>query len=253
MIPTEYYRTIRRNPSLVCYWRLRDTSGILAGDSSGRYLINGIYDGSPVSGPPLIYPAEGEIGHFSPASRIFGLSGQNVEIPNAAPLEIVSDITIEMWLIPRSLKVTCSVFNKMNSVSAPTHCAPYSFGLLAGAPSFSLGNGTTQVTLSSTTVLPVGPPVHVVSTCFKKTMKIIVNGTQVATTTLGSQEVKDLGKPVFLAAYPNNTERFNGLLAEVALYNGAMSVYTAKEHFSIGRQIISKQPYYTNYDPPSYS
>lgn len=252
-ISTEYYRVIRRNPSLIAYWRLNETSGVLAADRARKYEVSGTYNGSPSNGPPIIYASGAETETLFPGSKQFGTSGQNVEIPNATPLRIVSDIAIEMWIIPKSLKSTCNLLNKMNSTSSPTHSAPYSLGLLAGAVSFQLGNGTTQVSLNTTTVLPVGIPVHIVATCFKKTMNVFINGIQSGSANLGSQEDKDLEKPIYIGAYPNNTERFNGLISEVALYNGALSASTAKEHFSIGKRLIFKKPYYTTYDVPSYS
>lgn len=252
-IPTEYYRVIRRISSLVCYWRLNDLIGTSAVDRAGKYNLNGIYNGSPTNGFPLIYATIGEVGAFAPGSKLFGSSGMNMEVPSVSSIQIVSDITIEMWIMAATVNSTCSLLNKMNSTTSPAHPASYSLGMSSGKIVFQLGNGTTQVSLTSSSAISPGAPTHIVATCFKGKMNIIINGISSNTTTLGSQEVRDLGKPLYIGALPNNTERFNGIIGEVALYNGGMSILTAKTHFSVGRQIIFNKPYYTTYDIPSYS
>lgn len=448
MIPTEYYRVIRREPSLVCYWRLNDPSGSTrALDRAGKYGLNGLYDGSPILDEPLISPTSGEIEELYPGSRLFGAENQNTEIPNSAPLELVSDFTYECWVTTNSSEQSSSIFSKMNS--SFTIANPYYIGLLKGIPIVYLGNGTTQITLlperlrnwvsnpsfefdtignapawwkkyeslsptfnnfsvgngwssngskamritcslpnlarggigtNENEFIPVFPEknytlsgivnileingcqfeidityfnskkaelngggklkiavgieelsrvlespsnaayakircyfknetgstknvdgwideinfsigskeqkyfdgsfsgyhwngipgnsvsesglepftrngniTHYVVTSFRKLINIYINGNNILSKNLGTQTLSDGGQPVYIGELGNNTSRFQGMVGEVALYESAIGVRKIKEHFSLGRQIIFQKPYYTTYDPPSYS
>jgi hypothetical protein len=252
MYPTEYYRTIRRNPNLVCYWRLNDVPATVATDYAGKYDLNGIYNGPPGNDNiPLIIAVNNETGTFAPNSKVFGKSGRNVEIPDAAPLRVIGDITIEAWILLFEEGKTGYILSKMNSIASGPN--PYEFGINAGKLRFGLGNGTTSVKVSSPSNLPISVPLHVIGTSYRGEMSLYINGTSVATAALGAQVVKDAAYQALIGALPGGGSLFNGLIGEVALYNAAMSVATAKEHFSIGRQIIYKKPYYTTFDAPSYS
>lgn len=249
-MPTKYYSTVTRNPFLVAYWRLNDLSGTRALDWSGKYDINGIYDGAPENGPPLIGC------DLSAGSKLFGTTGKNVEIPLAEPLNIEKDISIETWIVSYELEQTSIILGRLNQTGIPlyTFAEPYSLEIFKGAPIFSLGNGTNQKFITSPIKISVGTPTHIIVTCFRKNMKIFIDGNEVISGALGEQEVKSSpGNTIFIGALGNNTKRFNGMIGEVALYNGALSANKAKEHYAIGKQILYKKPYYTNYDPPSYS
>lgn len=250
---SEYYRTVRRQNSLVGYWRQggSDLTGIRAIDFAGKYGLNGIYNGSPESHPALISAVGNEIGNFSPGSKKYGTENQNMEVPDAVPLRVVGDIAIEAWITVLSSVQTCQIIGKMNS--AFTFSNPYQLGLDAGKLIFTLGNGITETSIITSSSMPLSIPIHIIAMSFRKKMKIIINGIESYTGSLGSQEVKDGGKPIYVGELGNNTERFNGLVGDLALYNGALGQNIIKEHFSIGRQIIYKKPYYTTYDPPSYS
>lgn len=254
VVGTEYYRTIIRIPSLVCYWRLNDSSLFsTATDYAGRYNLNGTYNGSPLSKNSLIFPSFGETFSNAPLSRLFGSTKQNVEVPDASPIRLVSDMTIEMWMISSNTKPTASLFNKMNSISSPNKASPYNLDIISGSISLSLGNGITQTTVSYPTVINPGYVNHVAVTCYKQqTMKIILNGIKVAEKSLSGQAIADSGMPLIIGALPNNTERFSGLLSEIALYNTALSANTIKEHYNIGKRILFRRPYYNTFDKPSY-
>lgn len=252
-IPRNYYTNIRRESSIVSYYRLNETSGTRAYDWAAKFNLNGIYDGSPSANIPMIYQTETEGGTSEPGSNLFGESGRNVEVPDASPLRIIGDITLEAWISARSAAQTAALVGKMNT--AYTFAEPYYLGLSAGEVFFALGNGSTQTTLSSPAAIPVGQPYHLIVTSFRKVMTIYIDGVQVATKSLGSQEVKDGGKPVFIGALGNNTNRFTGLIGEVALYNGGLSAKKALEHYTIGRQVLNKEyaPYITTFDAPTFS
>jgi hypothetical protein len=245
MIPTEYYKVIRRESSLVCYWRLNDSAGTRAIDWAGKYNLNGIYDGSPSSDQPLIS------NDVAAGSKLFGSENQNMEVPNAVPLQIVSGIGVEFWILPLAATQTCSLIGKMNA--AFTFPNPYRVGLENGKVIFSLGNGINKTSVSSSYVLPISIPSHIMVTSYRNKLRIFINGVENISASLGTQEIKDGGQPVYTGELGNNSSRFNGMLGELALYSEAIGSTEIKNHFSIGRNIIYKKPYYTNFDRPSYS
>jgi hypothetical protein len=253
MIPSEYYRMVRRNPSLVVYYRLNELSGTTAVDRAGKYNLNGIYINSPNNGPSLICPVNNEIGSFAPASKEFGKSaGQQMEVPDATVLHMTAGLALEAWVIAFKTKQNVQIISKMNS--AGTFDNPYNLRLREGKPSFGTGNGTTNVFATSSVEIPIGIPVHLMGSYYRKNLYIYVNGVTVGETSLGTQNITDGGQPLLISASttPEST-RFDGLISEVAIYNNGISQRTAKEHFDLGRQIIFKKPYYNTYDPPSYS
>src|ERR1017187_6890306 len=135
-------------------------------------------------------------------------AGLTVEIPDASPLRITGDITLEMWVVSRSKGQYGAIIGKISSTY--TFAEPYYLGVSSGVLYFSLGNGTTQTYITSLGEIPVGIPIYIVATCFRKTMSLYIDGVQIATKSLGSQEVKDGGNPVFIGAFGNETNRFTG-------------------------------------------
>lgn len=245
-IPSSYYKTVRRDPAIVSYWRLNDIeSSTRALDWANKYTLNGIYNNNHSSRSALIN------NDTTAGSKLFGVEHQNVEIPDAVPLRITENITIEMWVVSFSEKQTCALFNKMNT--AYTFPEPYYFGLKEGKPYFSVGNGTTEKSISSEKILPLTVPVYLCAMIFRDTMTIIENTTQIATGLVGSQVVEDGEKPVYIGALGNNTKVFNGLLSEVALYSNSISSVRSLNHFNLGRQILFEPARFKTFDPPSFS
>lgn len=244
-IPTSYFSTVRRNPFIIGYWRLNENSGTRAYDRASRYGLNGIYDGSP-----LPWGHAALIDEASAGSSQFGLFGQNVEIPDAAPLRIISNITIEAFVVSTSQSQSSVIIGKTKN---ELHASPYILGLNSGKPYFSLGNGTTEVKVESSSLLPVGTPFHLVGILFREKLFLFLNGKEIKNSSIGSQEIHDSEKPVFIGQIEGNNARFQGLLAEVAIYKGAISTKTIENHFNIARQIVQNTSHVTSFDPPNYS
>jgi hypothetical protein len=246
-IPTSYFSTVRHNSFIVCYWRLNETSGTKANDYAAKFGLNGIYDGAtkPFGHEALILNDE------SAGSAKFGSTGQNIEVPDAVPLRVTENISIEAWIVPVEVNQTSTVFSKMNS--AVTFPAPYSLGISSGKIIFSLGNGSSSVSITSPNVIPLGIPSHIFVTLFRKVLYIYINGKQEIAKVLGAQEIKDEKQPIFIGALSNNTKRYNGYSSEIALYKGSLSPKIILKHFNIGRQINLNPYYIKSFDQPTYS
>lgn len=242
-IATQYYKIIRKENSLVSYWRLNEKSGTKVIDWAARYGINGIYNGVSANGPGLISA------DYLAGSKLFGNSSRNAEIPSVEQNQLVNDIAIECWVCPYTNLAHSNIIGKVNSSIAE----PYSLRVSSGILEFGLGNGATQTTVKAINTLAIGHIYHVVASSFKGNMSIFINGVKESTTLLGTQTVIDNDKPIYIGESGTLTEVFPGLIGEMALYSGALSTRSIIEHFSLGRQIIYNKPFYSTYDQPSYS
>ena len=234
------FQVVRREPSLVTYWRLNEVAGSpYAYDYGARYNINALLNGGPVPGPALVQddPAAG--------SYVFGGGGVNAEALDISPLRVVGDISLEAWIVPYAAGLTDNIVVKMNS--AGSIAAPYVLGLVDGYPRLLLGDGTAQVEAAGIVAPIAGIPSHVVATSFRGAMTVYLNGSSIGTASLGSQAVADAGQPVYVG------NGFNGLVGEVALYSGALSAARVLKHFNVGQQVLLDPGHYRMIDPPSYS
>jgi hypothetical protein len=240
-----YWKAIRREPFLVGYWRMNDDDGaVFVADSGARYDLVGSYQGQQSRGSALISADSVAASVFAGAVSV--CSG--AQIPDAAPLRLTSGVTLEAWvnLLYGDNNI---VLAKMDG--GGTVAAPYSLRVANSAPPlliFSLGNGTTQQQLS----VPLDPaprPIHVVATLFRGTMSLYVDGALATSGSLGTQSVSDAGQPLQIAAFPRSLNT-NGLLAEAAVYSGALSALRVARHFALGRQILSDQAHFITVDAP---
>lgn len=246
-IPTSYYQTVRHNPLLACYYRLNEKTGTKAYDFGARHGLDGFYDGSPSpAGHGALIQADSTAG-----SAQFGSSGQNVEIPDAAPLRITGDITLEAWIVIYTENQTASIIGKMNSAS--NNANPYYLSLAEGKGHLQVGAGFEKVSNIFSKTLSIGCPYHIVGTLFRKNLYLYINGVEEGMVSIGSQILEDVEEPVMIGALKSNLYRFSGLISEVAIYNGALSPKTIERHFNIGRQIVPNISHVTTFDPPSYS
>lgn len=225
-----YYAQVRRSPWVVGYWRLNEGAGILqAVDWASRFALTGTYT-SRSPGPALL--------QNDPGAGSSLLSAGSMAVTDVAPLRIVGDIALEVWLAPYASQTVLLAGKQLAGVAGP-----YALRLNAGALQFALGNGTTEVALAGPAI-PLSIPSYVLATCFRGRMNIYVAGAPVAAGNLGAQAVTDRGTAF-------TTGSFNGLMAELALYSGALSARRAARRFAVGQQIISDPSHYTLVDPPT--
>ena len=244
-IPTNYFASVRRDPTLVSYWRQNDIAGaVRAVDYGAKYNLNGFYNGSPVVKTPLIY------NDTTASSRAYGGAEQGLEVPDASPLRITGDITIATWLIANAANPTGNILAKMNSGN--TFAGPYKFFLKESKLGFSIGNGAEQTELLSESPILTRTSIFVVATSFRKKMTLYVNGISFGSTTLAAKQ-EDKSNPVFIGMLEGGSENLNGYLGETALYSGGCSAAKALRLYNIGRQTLSETFRLTTFDVPSYS
>lgn len=231
-----YYPIVRRDPLLVSYWRLNDpASATEAIDWSSHNSLPGFITGA-VPGPAIIK------GDSTSASLSFD-GTDNISIPDIAQLRVIGNVSLEAWIVPYVPTQSTQIIAKTNVSGI---ASPYSLALVSGVITFTVGNGSAVATCSGQSV-PVGIPSHVVATLFRGALSVYLNGQICNTTGIGVNTQSDNGQSLFIG------KSFNGLLSEVALYNGALSALKVARHYAVGQQLLSDAAHFVTVDPPAYA
>lgn len=233
-----YFTEVRRHPSLISYWRHNDavSSRVLI-DYASRFNLTGIYSSRSV-GPALI------LNDQMASSSKLGASG-TASVPDASELEIVGPLSIEAWIVPFVGSETVNIIGKLDNTAS--FAGPYSLRLVAGVLNFSIGNGSSQVSLTAG-VPSVSSPSHVVVTSFRGVMTTFLNGNQIGMRTVGSQTIADVAQPVTIGA--TSAHAGIDLVSEVAIYNDALSALQVARHYALGQQTLPDPAHYALVDSP---
>lgn len=239
-VPETYFSLVRREPFIVAYWRLNDPAGSTeAVDYGARYDLIGVYSSVNVAGPPLIQVDTGS------ASSV--LKTAKMSVADISQLRLTGDMSIEAWVAPYTSAESVNIASKLNSGASVA--GPFALQLASGAPVFSRGNGTTSVSVTASTAIPVSIPSHIVATSFRGMLSLYVDGALVNTALLGALTVSDQGQPLIIGQ--TSTQNGVDLISEVAVYSGALSARRIARHFAVGQQILSDPAHYKTVDPPA--
>jgi hypothetical protein len=214
----------------VSYWRFGEPSGPSVADVQGAH--SGTYVGGPSTGLP------GALAGDSDTAVRFNGSGDYVSVPYAASLN-PARFTLEAWAYP-----TGGQGAYRGVVSAWKEITPSEWQGFAIEASDGdvwtgeVGDGTTYIELPGSPVA-LGTWAHVVLTYDGSSMRLYVDGTEVAGTT--TSRYAGAPSPVDLeigAEYTNGVPGvfFTGLLDDVAVYDHALSADEVKLHYDSGRQ-----------------
>jgi hypothetical protein len=193
-------------PGLVAAYGFEEGSGTAIGDVSGQNN-NGVASGTTWS-------TAGKFGN----ALVFNGTNAVVTVPNAASLQLTTAVTLEAWVFPTAAPTGWRAIIDKN-VDGYYLFASTDNGNRPGAGG-TWTNGNKNV--FGTSVLPVNTWTHLASTFDGTTVRLFVNGVQVAslaqtvplaTTTATLQIGGD--------AYTG--ENFAGLIDEVRVYNRALS------------------------------
>jgi hypothetical protein len=243
-----YFTTVRREPSIVSLWRMNDGAGtIVAADTAARYSLGGTYQNVQQLGPALIkdpIAASGVLGGTWTGAQNNGFS-----VGDAAPLRVIGDVSLEAWLAPYAAGQNSHLLGKLNSAS--TIAAPYALRLVGGAVQVAVGNGTAETVVSCLKPLAVGAPSHVVATVFRGLVSVYVNATLAGSGSFSSAAQSDAGQPFYAGeAASSGRTVYAGLMADAALYSGALSARRVYRHYALGQQVFVDPSRYRGVDPP---
>lgn len=226
---TTNYDTVVLSDSPVGYWKLADTSGTSAADSStnnnsgtyaGGYIFLGNAGPANLNSGVILNGTSGII-TVNPiaAYNLTSWSAEGWIILSSAPGSINSDILVERWT------------GGSNPIS-------YSIGInidatAAGMAQTGYYTGSAWITTKGP-VLQVGILYQIVGTYDGTTLKLYVNGSMVSSITSSSHVTSNDGL-IIGAGNQGSTYFFPGTVSSISLYNTALSASRIKAHYLAGR------------------
>jgi hypothetical protein len=211
------------------YWRLDETSGTVAADSSG----NG-RDGVFVAGPLLGQGGALAEGGNS-AVRFSAASGQYVNIPLPFGGVGWSEITVEAWI--NILGLTGDFQAIVSSTgTGVVHFQAFQGGginVVYGSP----GSGALPIIAPN----PNTGWRHVVMTSKPGEQKLYVDGNLVGSDTAAVNQIS-AATSIRIGSGFSNGRFFDGLIDEVAIYRTALSEAQIDTHFAAANQAATPEP-----------
>jgi 6-phosphogluconolactonase (cycloisomerase 2 family) len=210
---SSYSGVVSSTPGLVGYWRLGESSGTVACDSTANH-DNGTYLGGVTLGVPGAISGD-------PDTAVSLTTGQ-VSVPSASPLNVGDDFTIEAW-VKRGASKTES-----NEVIASKQEGAWVL-MFNEADQLTLrrstyGNiATANVATTDTTNWH-----YVVATKNGSSIHLYIDGTD-ATGTIANQTMTNNSEPLAIGQ-SSGSAYLKGSVDEVALYNTALTSAQVKQH-----------------------
>lgn len=184
--------------------------------SSGN---NGTVNGSPILG---IFTKgvnnEDIIGNSiynNNSNNFIGNGSEYALIPDAATLDITTNITLEAWIKPFTVSSNQTVIGKNNA---------YALNVTSGAKlQFSRWSSTVNGTVSSSTSLVINTWYHVAATYDGTTTVIYINGAQDTSSGAITGSIDATATDVLMGALTSSTNLFSGYLDSVKVYNQVLT------------------------------
>ena len=196
--------------SPLAYWRLGETSGTTAADSSGNNH-GGTYAGGPTLGVAGLLTGDSD-----PACQFDG-SNDIVTINTAAWMNVSSTISVEAWIRSTTGSAGRCIIDR-DAGASPRW---WSFRLNAGKLEFlKLAGGTTLAT--SPGYYADGKVHHVAATYDEANIRLYADGVNVITVP-ATGTMTAASTHIWIGQNGANLNFFNGVIDEAAYYAGALS------------------------------
>lgn len=221
-----YSDRVRSEPSLVAYWRLNEKTGTEITDSAGRYGLVGVVSGNPLGGPSLVTD------DLEAGSARFIESAQKIEIPNATPLQITGDMTIEFMVAHNGTAAASPYICKRSA----GYAAPYAVEVnseLKMLASWGNGESAHNETISSPIAMIAGRPYHIAITKWGIDVSMFVDGASIVKQNM-PVTIKDGGGALNIG-FEGEKSIGNCLISEIAIYRSALSSRTVMSHYELAR------------------
>lgn len=213
--------------SPLAYYRLGEASGSTLVDSSG----NG-RDGTYVVAPTLGV-AGALTGDADTAADFQGpTTGGHATVTTGTWMDAAA-ITVEAWIKYDSTTANGYIADRDNNGSARDW--RLFINNTTGRLDFTVWNsGGTAYTLNPTTALTINTTYHVVGTFDGTNIKLYVDGVQIGTAAC-TGNVRTTAQKICIGSFNESTSnRFNGVLDEVAYYGTALSAARVLAHYDAG-------------------
>lgn len=219
--PGAAYRAAVLADAPVGYWRLDETSGSVAADSSGNSLA-GVYTGAVA-----LAAATGANGRPVPAWS--GASGY-VEVPSSSPLNVTGDITVESWVNVANFSTYRALVTKATTGGL---AAPYDqyFNLTDGRAVTAIGAQGTGVGVAPST----GVDLHLVQVRFGRAYEQWVNGVLVSSNAVSYTSTGAAGtgaNPLRIGRRNDGATQMQGAIYEVAIYASRLAGTRIAAHYA---------------------
>jgi Concanavalin A-like lectin/glucanases superfamily/Phosphoesterase family len=215
---TSYYGLVTADPTLLAYWRLGETSGTVAADTTGTY--NGAYVNKPTLG------SRGAIANDPATSVTFNGTSQRITLPS---LPSVGDFSIEGWTYLTNSSVNNNtLYGNVGTVRllARPGTGSYRTAAYAGVTL----NGTEYVLQPISPASNINTWVYWVVTRQGGTMTLYRDGVQIAQRTdLPATATATITG--YIADQANGNYYLNGRIDDVAIYASALSASTVASHY----------------------
>lgn len=198
-------------PTPTGYWKLDETSGTTAYDSSGNNL-NGTLNNGPVWVPGIV-------------GNCLEFDGSNdyINLGNPAALQFTGAMTVSAWVYTDSYATSGRIISKDNGASSRS----WSLHLTTGGKGvFQIAeNATTIVNVETTTAIPKGEWTHIAGIYEPgSTLHIYINGVENNSNSIliPSAQYSNTGN-VYIGRRPDNSYAFDGKIDEVYAFGSALS------------------------------
>jgi len=203
-------------PSQISLWRLDEPSGITARDALGA--APGVYLNEPALG------VEGIVGdRLDPAAYFDGVDDY-VAITPTAPLDVKDGVTLEAWIEANAFRgSTIQRFNSYELRAQSTGSVLFRVWI----------DGTYRALATAPETLTPGDIHYLVGTYDGKSMKIYLDGSQVASK-LQTGPLSHDSSPLYIGRNGRWDTYFKGIIDEVAIFSEALSPNAILDRFERG-------------------
>lgn len=202
------------NSNLVAAYNFNAGSGTVLADLSGNNN-----NGTLVNGPT--WNASGRYG----GAIQFDGSNDLINIPDANTLDLTNGMTLEAWVRPSNLSGYKTIICKDRGTSGFSYVLSANNSALLSSsqrPTVRIYNGSTR-TVNGTSKLATNTWTHVASTFDGSTLRLYINGVQVATLNTTASMTTSTNALRIGGSTVLGSEYFAGLIDEVRIYNRALS------------------------------
>ncbi len=201
------------------YWRLDETSGTTAADSVGA--SPGTYTGVALGAPGLLASTTDK-------AVTFNGSTSAVKVNSTTALSPPAKVSVEAWIKPAALPASGAF------ASVATKAESYSLQFNGPRMEFTIMQAGVRKRLQAPAgAIAVGGKYHVVGTYDGTTQRLYINGAQVASAAL-TGAITTNTNAFYIGTWNGSSERFNGVIDEVAVYPTVLSATQVSNHYNTG-------------------
>ena len=223
------YPAVVQSHTPIGYWRLNETSGTTAADSSGNGR-SGTYTGGYT-----LAQTTALVGDEGTAVTLNGTSGY-VNIPSSTAFDVSTTFTLEAWIKPTAVAIAQGVVNRQG-----WYC------LRIGSPSagaYSVRDRNAQGPDFVGPPLTAGVWYHVVFAKPDNTLansRLYVNGVAYAPSAVTGGWAPLTGAFALQIGVVDAGEFYGGVVDEVAIYNYALTAQQVADHYAAGAGVFYAQ------------